>query len=466
MRMLVALSICIGFWSWAPAASQADFRPGAITEKVVCQADSKQSYALFLPSGYNPQRNWPILYSFDPGGRGRQPVELFKDAAEKYGWIVVGSYNSRNGPGVPLNDIIRALWLDTHERFAIDEKRIYTAGFSGGARVASSFAIAMRDRVAGVIACGAGFPYVKTPTREMRFAYFALAGREDFNLVELHQLEESLTKADVVHQLLTFDGEHSWPSKTLLEEAIAWHEVMSYQKKLRPQDDGRINSLYEQGLRLAQSFETDGRLRLYEAFMRYRILAQSFRGLRATEEAATKFRELQNNKDVQAQINQLKAADRLQESRWSELLNVTQGVKSAETRMQALADGRNFVERMRKQAEADAATMERMVARRLIGQFSVSVSEEANEEMYRKNFSVATTLLTLLTEARPNNPQVFYRLATAQAQSGQKRQALEALSKAVALGFNDVAQLQQAEEFASLRGDKAFRLLIEKIHNN
>jgi len=65
-----------------------------------------------LRSSYTPQRNWPILYGFDPGGRGKQPVELFKDAAEKYGWIVVGSYNSRNGPSVPLNDIIVALWRD------------------------------------------------------------------------------------------------------------------------------------------------------------------------------------------------------------------------------------------------------------------------------------------------------------------------------------------------------------------
>src|SRR5262249_139782 len=273
--------------------------------------------------------------------------------------------------------IIRALWLDTHERFAIDEQRIYTAGMSGGARVASSFAIGMRDRVAGVIACCAGFPYAGTAPRGMPFAYFALAGREDFNLIELHQLEESLTKADVVHQLLTFDGEHSWPPKALLEEAVAWHEVAAFQKKLRPPDVGRINALYEQGLRHAQSFETDGRP--YEAFIRYRMLAQSFQGLRAAEEAATKFQELQNNRDVRAQINQLKAADRLQESRWSELLNVTQGAKSAETRMHALADGRNFVERMRKQVEADAPTTERMVARRLLGQFSVAVSEDANE---------------------------------------------------------------------------------------
>lgn len=445
----------------AATQTRTEFAAGAITDKVVCQADPTQSYALYLPSGYTPQRNWPILYGFDPGGRGKQPVELFKDAAEKYGWIVVGSYNSRNGPGVPLNDIIAALWRDTHERFTIDEQRIYTAGMSGGSRVASSVAIGLPGRVAGVIACGAGFPYAKTPTRDMHFAYFALAGVEDFNLIELNQLEESLTKANLSHQLLTFAGGHAWPSKALLEEAVAWHEVMAFQMKLRPPDMTRLNALYEQGLQRARAAETEGLL--YEGFIRYRILAQSFKGLRATDEASARLQELQNNKEVQTQISQLKAADRQQETRGRELMAVVQGLKSAETQMQSLSEGKNLLARYRKQSEAAAASTDRLVARRLLGQFSVTVSEEANGEMYRKNFGVAAALLMLAVELRPNNPQMLYRLATAHAQSGQKRAALDALTTAVEQGFNDVARLEQAEELASLRQEKAFKALIEKL---
>jgi len=465
IQALVALLFCSGLSLSTTGAPQAraDFSTGAITDKVICQADPTQSYALYLPSGYTPQRNWPILYGFDPGGRGKHPVELFKEAAEKYGWIVVGSYNSRNGPGVPLNDIVMALWRDTHERFAIDERRVYTAGMSGGARVASSVAIGMRDRVAGVVACGAGFPYVETPTREMHFAYFELAGIEDFNLIELRQLEESLTKANVAHQLLTFEGDHAWPSKILLEEAVAWHEVMAFQMKRRPPDAATLNALYEQGLQRAREFEAAGRS--YEAFMRYRMLGQSFQGLRPTDEAVARLRELQNAKVVQEQINQLKAADRQQESRWRELLTVTQGVKSADTQMQALVEGKNLVARLRKQAEAIAPSTERIVARRLLGLFSVTVSEEASGEMYRKNFGVAAAFLTLAVELRPDNPQLFYRLAAAQAQSGQKRLALETLTKAVAHGFNDLARLEQSEEFASLRQEKAFKALIEKLQS-
>src|SRR5437588_8052054 len=60
---------------------------GQVIERVAVRAQSAQSYALYLPSNYNQARKWPVLYAFDPVARGRIPVELFREAAEKYGWI-------------------------------------------------------------------------------------------------------------------------------------------------------------------------------------------------------------------------------------------------------------------------------------------------------------------------------------------------------------------------------------------
>ena len=39
------------------------------------------------------------------------------------------------------NDLVKALMADTRSRINIDPQRIYTAGFSGGSRVAVSVAI-------------------------------------------------------------------------------------------------------------------------------------------------------------------------------------------------------------------------------------------------------------------------------------------------------------------------------------
>ena len=129
--------------SSAPAIAQNKSIPrGQIVERIEALNDSSQSYALYLPSNYTPDRKWPVLYAFDPGARGRVPVERFKEAAEKYGWIVLGSNNSRNGPWAVSINAWNAMQTDTHQRFAIDDERMYATGFSGGARAAVRIAIA------------------------------------------------------------------------------------------------------------------------------------------------------------------------------------------------------------------------------------------------------------------------------------------------------------------------------------
>src|SRR5690349_6772025 len=136
---------------------------GQIVERIEALSDSSQSYALYLPSNYTADRKWPVLYAFDPGARGRIPVERFKAAAEKYGWIVVGSNNSRNGPLEGAVKAWNAMQTDTHQRFAIDDERMYGTGFSGGARAAVRIAIACKC-LAGVMANGAGFPIDLAPS--------------------------------------------------------------------------------------------------------------------------------------------------------------------------------------------------------------------------------------------------------------------------------------------------------------
>src|SRR5438309_3736361 len=83
-------------WFLGTALWAQELKPGEIHASVAVQADSSYSYALYLPSSYTPQKPWPILLAFDPFGHGLSPVKLFQKGAEKYGFIVVGSNNSRN----------------------------------------------------------------------------------------------------------------------------------------------------------------------------------------------------------------------------------------------------------------------------------------------------------------------------------------------------------------------------------
>ena len=73
-----------------PAAPQQDLQTGVVIAKVSTAAQPGQSYALYIPSHYTHEKRWPIVYVFDPFARGSVPVELMKDAAELYGYIVAG----------------------------------------------------------------------------------------------------------------------------------------------------------------------------------------------------------------------------------------------------------------------------------------------------------------------------------------------------------------------------------------
>src|SRR5262245_16728489 len=78
------------------SAVLADLPTGQIVDPVTCANDPPQNYALFLPRAYTADRTWPVILAFDPGARGRTPVERYQAAADQYGFIVAGSNNSRN----------------------------------------------------------------------------------------------------------------------------------------------------------------------------------------------------------------------------------------------------------------------------------------------------------------------------------------------------------------------------------
>src|SRR5580692_7506665 len=79
--------------SIVPSPAVQDLQPGIVLAKVSCPNSPDQSYALYLPSHYTREKRWPIVYAFDPGARGRMPVELMKDAAERYGCATAPSFS-------------------------------------------------------------------------------------------------------------------------------------------------------------------------------------------------------------------------------------------------------------------------------------------------------------------------------------------------------------------------------------
>lgn len=458
LAMATGLSLLLVLSSRAWAQ---EFATGKVIEKVTARKDDKQSYALYLPSGYAPAKPFPIIYAFDPGARGLLPVERFKEAAEKYGYIIVGSNNSRNGPGVRLSEILNTLLDDTQSRLAIDGKRVYATGFSGGARVAGSLALSLKGQMAGVIACGAGFPGEAKPAKDLPFAFYGIAGSEDFNLIEVRQLVRTLDSLGATTHLAVFEGEHSWPPAAFCTEAVEWLELQAIKSGRRNRDDKLIAELFAKQVERLRADESANKT--FDVFLQAAALAKDFQGLGNVGEFAAKAEQLKSSKEVKDGFKQEKNEEQLQQSYLRNLFTLRDRLRTDENPSAVTVELRTLIANLRKKSESDVPGSERSVARRTLGGAWVSLMEESAQLRYSKQYAELAATLALASEIRPSNAQVLYNLARAQALLGKKKEAVESLKKAVEKGFANLEELKTNPDLETIRGEKAYKQLIETL---
>ena len=439
---------------------------GQVVERLEALNDSSQSYALYLPSNYTPNRKWPVLYAFDPGARGRVPVERFKEAAEKYGWIVLGSNNSRNGPWELAVNAWNAMQIDTHQRFAIDDERMYATGFSGGARAAVRVAVGCKC-LAGVIAGGAGFPVDLAPSPQMHFVYFAAAGVDDFNYAELKSLQEPLTKAGISHRFQTFDGRHEWPPVSVATMAVEWMELQAMKAGKRPRDDGFINAMWEQILSEAKTREESKKH--LEAYQLYLDLAQNFKGLQDVAQVETKVNQLRDSRELKDAIREEQLQIRKQrelEARLNSLIAGRYAVTQANQGEDF--DSSNLLPKilndLRKQSKAAEDSTERRVARRVLDGLFVGLIEEGiNLLQTKQNYSESIKRFVLATEVNPDRPGAYFYLASAYAANRDKKRALQFLNTAVEKGLSDAAMITTNKAFDSIRNEPEYQQIMARL---
>ena len=444
----------------APGAAQ-EPAPGVITEKVVCRNDASQSYALYLPAAYSPGRKWPIVYALDPGARGLIPVQRFKEAAEKYGYIVAGSNNSRNGPIRIVEEAAGALLADTKARFSIDPARVYLAGFSGGARMAVSIAFALKGRVAGVIACGAGFPLSIKPSAAVPFAFFGAAGDEDFNHPELEELDRTLGRAGVPHRFESFRGGHDWPPEAVCADAIEWMQLQAVRSGILKADEARVSEIFEREVSEARSDESEQLF--YEAYLRYRALSQDFAGLEDVSRFGLKAKQLGESKEVRKAVALDKDADERQRRFEGKLYPLIEGAAGGEDRELAAQELLGLLAGLRRQADRKNGGPDRLAAVRVVTACWIRLNETAAADLERKDYYRAVSRLKLMAQIRPDNPRVCYQLACASSLAGNRKGAIDALANAVKRGFKDVAAIEANPDLEALRKEPGYQQIIREL---
>lgn len=453
-------------------AGQVDAEPlptGSLVERIVASSDTTKSYALYLPSKYDAARQWPILFAMDPRGRALIPLRLFREAAERLGYIVVSSYDTRSDQDDALDvnyAAMEAMLQDTQRRFSLDTRRLYLAGFSGTARTAWEFARMLSNNVPGIIGFGAGFPFPSAsvlPLWDRSLVFFGGSGLADFNYEEMRLVAHHLTDYGFRHRIVFYPGPHAWPDADVASRALEWMEMQAMRRELTPQDPDWLAEYATVRLERARVAEEDGDL--FAALQRYEALVTDLDGLTDVSGAREELERLSKNRSVRREQSR---RDRL----GRENADFKDDLRKLLVRMQ---DDRNppsleramhdlDLEKLLERASRTDDELDALAARRMLESAFVNFAFYAPQRYFALgDHTRALAALRVARAIRPERGDVCFNLARAHARLDQPDEAFEALNCAVDNGWRDVNALRTHPDLESLRSSPEYQVLLQRL---
>jgi hypothetical protein len=443
MRIALKFSLVLLFCTGGPftfsRAANGQIIPGQIVDSVVCKADPSHTYAVYIPIKGNKEA-LPAIYFFDSHGVGSLPLRKYRALADAYGFILIGSNNSKNGNDWNSTETIwRRLSEDTRQRLKLNETRLYTVGFSGGAKVASFVAI-QHPGIKGVIANGAGLPD-GVSAGDFDFSLTAIAGEGDMNMTDLVALDGDLDKTRTRHRILFFEGKHEWAPENTMRMAFMGWQLDAMETKLIPRDEAVINAWISKS---RERVENDSQENLLiKAWQECRLSINLLTGLTDAGWFRQKAAALEEN-----------ARYRKQRQEEENLLATEQHMKAEY--MQHFQQGETdywtkTIDGLR--VKAGARTAESGMNQRLLAYLSLAFYSISNQLINGGQNGAARHFTELYKMADPTNSEAWYFSAILHAREGDGRATVSDLQTAVKNGFNDRQRLRQQSEFRQLKID-------------
>jgi len=188
----------------------------AIDRTETCLSNKKHTYQIFVPEVDASFRQIPLLISIDPHGDGKLAVNGFKEAAQKYQVVVVGSNLIKNNNTNYIEELDELI-ADVKSRYPVGNY-LFVGGFSGGARMAIGYAT--NHKVDGVIAYGALASAKQIAALNNRV--ISVIGFDDFNFIEVAPFVIDPQQMPSNLLLETIDATHAWPQKNILQQTLGY----------------------------------------------------------------------------------------------------------------------------------------------------------------------------------------------------------------------------------------------------
>lgn len=227
---------------------------GAITEGLVVNDSLNETYSLYLPTAFEVQKTWPVIFVFDLKGKGKASVSMLMSAAEEEGYILASSDNVNDSLSISENVLIaNRMFNAVINTVLIAKNRTYTAGFRSGAMFASILPTFIKE-IKGVVSIGASIGNVEILNSKQTFQFIGIVNRSDYSFRDMLDTRTILNKLKFPNELLVFDDIRTLPDANTIASAFRMLTLASMAKGDVERNDSLVADSYKQFMAKANSF--------------------------------------------------------------------------------------------------------------------------------------------------------------------------------------------------------------------
>ncbi|MEY8020247.1 hypothetical protein AB8P51_05430 [Muriicola sp. SD30] len=457
-RFLFLYILCACLWGNAQPHQE---ETGVLTDSIPVTGAAGESFAAYLPTGYQNNQPSPIVFIFDPAGRGKTGIQPFISIAEKYGYILICSNNSRNGPYAPNLEIADRLFKTVFAKYNVNSDRIYTAGFSGGSRLAGTIAV-LSGAIQGVIACGAGFAQYPLyfPSKNSHFSYLGIVGNKDMNYREMHKTKEWLESLQISNELIVFEGEHQWPPPEVILRAFNWLEEEAFRKGIKKENKLQRNENFSEVLSRAIDFEKEDKR--VDAARELNRLIKYYPDLIATDSLKKRLKKLKRAKSYRkekALLNNVATLEDTLNHKMKQKFALELSLGHSPDKFQWWKETiRELNEKYSSHKETEYQLMAFRLKRSLFAMAGESMDSFLRENKVKEQEYTEELLLVIA----PDSPYTHYQLARKYAAWNKNPSALDHLERVLQLGWTDKDFIRNTVEFQQIKKLKDFQDLLNR----
>lgn len=248
-------------------------------------------YSIYLPTTFDLNKSWPILFGFDSKGNMGSLPRMFKKSAEEEGYIIVVSNYGEKLSANDKSNYIKTFLTHIITLFPIQEQRMYAIGVDEDASLNTSLPL-FYNQFNGVAAIGNSYDFYGKIQTKKNFSFIGVIDDRNFRYIDFIDNTKYLDRKGIHTTVYTYEDKIGLPND-IIASILPDFTLDAMRKGSVPRDSIWITKLYEKDRKTAQLLEEQKQyLHTYQALERIENKYRLFFDLEIIKEERKRIRKI------------------------------------------------------------------------------------------------------------------------------------------------------------------------------